>query len=216
MTLTDALVEVGKFVGGSAVLLAAVAWLIRVWISHGLGRDLANHKAALERASAVEVERLRHELELVSADVTKRTTLLNEKRAEIISELYKKIVEFMTAAERYVEYGELVRMDGAEMRRAQGRLSEASRALYEYYPLHKIYFSEKLSRGLDELYKSVRFAVVRAPLQVELDHQDEPELNEKRDAAWNDAAKAVRENGAQLMRQIEKEFRDLLGVKDSV
>ena len=214
MTWTDALVEVGKFVGGSAILLAAAAWLIRAWITQGLSRDLANHKAALERASAVEVERLRHELELVSADVTKRTTLLNEKRAEVIAELYKRLVDFMTAADHYVSLGQIVRLTGHDMPKMQGKLSETSQALAEYYPHHAIYFSEKLSRGLAELYQTTRLALVRAPLQVELDHQDDPALNEKRDAAWNEAAKTVRESGPKLLRQIEKEFRELLGVKD--
>jgi len=96
----DTFYDVLGFVGGSGVLLAAVAWLIRAALSHGMARDLEAFKAKLQSASTTEAERLRHELHLVASDVEKRTGLLNEKRAEVIAELYKRLVDFVSAAEK--------------------------------------------------------------------------------------------------------------------
>lgn len=102
----DTLYDVLGFVGGSGILLAAVAWLIRSALSHAVARDLEAFKANLQTASTMGAERLRHELHLVAADVEKRTGLLNEKRAEVIAELYKRLIDFLSAAESFASYAE--------------------------------------------------------------------------------------------------------------
>jgi hypothetical protein len=172
MTLADALAEVGKFVGGSAVLLGALTFLVRKWFEHGLSRDLANqrnaferdleshraaldrdlesHKAALDGASTAEADHLRHELELVAADVVKRTTLLNEKRIEVIAELYKRLVEFLYAAESFAAVAEYAGEPSKDEKAIT--LGKKAQRFHEYFNFNRIYFSAKVCDALQSSF----------------------------------------------------------------
>lgn len=203
---------VGTFVGGSAVLLGALAWLLRTWFNHGLSRDLANHAAALDRATQIEAARLQHDLELVAADVVKRTTLLNEKRAEVVAELYKRLVEFLFAAESFAaiaEYsGEPPKEEKAKI------LGDKAQQFHEYFHHHRIYFSEKLCDGLQELFRAVTGPTMSFRMWMRLAENNAGRSVEKYHESWDAAWKAIQEVVPPLRTKVEKEFRDLLGVKD--
>ena len=75
--------EILKFVGGSTILLTAVVWVIKALAKQLLSKD---------------IERYRSELKLESITHQVRFTKLHEQRAEIIKNLYSKIVELDHAA----------------------------------------------------------------------------------------------------------------------
>ena len=81
------------FLGGSTILIGAVAWLAKTIVSQGLSKDLAVFKTELQQKSSIEIQKV---------------SVLHSKRAEVIAELYRLLVEYIGAAESYaspVEYG---------------------------------------------------------------------------------------------------------------
>jgi hypothetical protein len=233
-SLTDVLAYVGTFVGGSAVLLGALSYLVKKWFEHGLMRDFANqrnaferdleghkaaldrelqsHKAALDRASTAEADRLRHELELTAADVVKRTTLLNEKRAQVVAELYKLLIDFVFAAESFAavaEYsGEPNKDQKAEI------LGKAASEFYIYFQHHRIYFSAKVCDGIQELFHAVHGPTRTFRMWQQLAKENSL-AGEKHHLSWDKAWKAIQDDVPPLRNKIEAEFRALLGVTDA-
>jgi hypothetical protein len=205
----DTFYDVLGFVGGSGVLLAAVAWLIRAALSHGMARDLEAFKTKLESASTTEAERLRHELHLVASDVEKRTGLLNEKRAEVIAELYKRLVDFVSAAESFASYTEWKGEPSKNEKAAQ--LGEKADAFVTYYQHHRIYFSEGLANSLRDLFETVHRPALAFRMWMKMAERSSAAAL-KHDEAWDKAWDAIQKGVPPLLTEIEKEFRALLGV----
>jgi len=84
--------EFFKFVGGSAVLLAAVAWLIRSLVVHLLDKDIAVFRKDLERQA------FEHEV---------RYRRVDEFVAEHLEEVYKRLLALYQAVGDYVQDVEL-------------------------------------------------------------------------------------------------------------
>ena len=90
--------EVLKFVGGIAVLLAVVAWLIRSLIRHLLSKDIERYKFDLKREADKELALIKAALNIEALTYQIRFSKLHDRRADIIERLYKKIVALETAA----------------------------------------------------------------------------------------------------------------------
>ena len=78
--------EIIKFLGGTTLFLAVVGWLIRSLIYHRLSKDIENFKTELQHQSKINIQQV---------------AILHTKRAEVIAELYRLLVEFVGAAESY-------------------------------------------------------------------------------------------------------------------
>jgi hypothetical protein len=91
--------EALKFIGGTAVAIGIVGWLMRSLIKHFLDKDVELFRQSLQSQAAVELEKLKHELRLAAVSYEKQVTLLQEKRASVIAKLYSKLIDFLDAAE---------------------------------------------------------------------------------------------------------------------
>jgi hypothetical protein len=78
--------------GGGAVLLGAAAWLIKTVLNDRLARDAEGFKAQLKADADKEIETLKSSLQMVAVEHQVRFSNLHEKRAEVIAELYKRLV----------------------------------------------------------------------------------------------------------------------------
>lgn len=75
--------------GGTPVL----KWFVKSLIEKMLAKDLERFRASLNSEANSTIERLKHELQLVSLEHQVRFSKLHEKRAEVIAELYGLLVE---------------------------------------------------------------------------------------------------------------------------
>lgn len=57
-----------KFIGGTFVVSAILAWLIRSLVTHFLSKDVESYKLQLQSEAATELEKLKHQLRLVAAE----------------------------------------------------------------------------------------------------------------------------------------------------
>lgn len=79
-------VEVIKFVGGSAVLLAIAGWLIRTIIQHFLAKDIEQYKFDIRRQGEIELEKLKAALNIESLTHEITFSKLHNRRADVIDE----------------------------------------------------------------------------------------------------------------------------------
>jgi hypothetical protein len=203
------LADVATFVGGSALLLAAFAWLLRTALSHTLQRDLAEFKARLEATATAELERVRSQLRLVEAERSKQSTLLLEKRAAVIDTLYTNLIDYLGAAE---SFSSLIEWEGEPSKEEKAKvLGEKSEEFFGFFLRHRIYFTAPLCDKIQHLHDTVRVPMLKYRAWLS-SVKDGAGSGGKLFEAWEKAAETIRGDIPPLMHAIEAEFRLLLGV----
>ncbi len=97
----DVIVTVFTTIGGGAVLLGAAAYLMRAALAQRLLLDAEGFKSQLKASADAEIERLKIALQMRALEHEVRFSKLHEKRAEVIAELYGRLVEISMLAHQY-------------------------------------------------------------------------------------------------------------------
>lgn len=84
--------EIFTTVGSTAVIVGAGTFLTKSLINQFLTRDVEKFKARLQADAAMEIEKLKNSLQMVTVEHQVRFSKLHEKRAEIIADLYVRLV----------------------------------------------------------------------------------------------------------------------------
>lgn len=109
--LADFLFQVLSSAAVTTVLLGAVGWLLRSWLSERMknairseyDQKLETHKAQLKAESDVALEKLRADLSIAAAERQIQFSRLHEARAEVIAETYARLTELHTKLGDYVK-----------------------------------------------------------------------------------------------------------------
>src|SRR5579864_9121807 len=92
MGIWQVLVTVFAGIGGGGAALAIAAWLLRTALKEWLARDAEAFKTRLKADADIEIERLKNSLQILAMEHQVRFSKLHETQAEVIGDLYKKIV----------------------------------------------------------------------------------------------------------------------------
>ena len=206
--------EVVKFLGGTALVLAAVGWLVRSLIGHFLSKDVESFKHRLQSESTVELERLRHSLRLVASEHEKQIHLLQERRAEVIAELYARLIEFLGAAESFASLAEWKGEPTKEEKAV--KLGEKAYEFRHYFQTKRIFFSEDVCAKVDTVFQEVHSASLKYRMWLAHSKDGGGRAYEKMDEAWTEAWNTMKDKVPPLVAAVEAEFRSLLGVSKAV
>jgi len=122
-------------IGGSTVLIGAVAWLTRSIIVHFLSKDIENYKMRLKAETDQKLEELRNSFRMRAFEHETRFLRLHEKRAEILAELYKKLVEAASAARVFVVPINLGTDEENDKQRYKVAMEKIT-FFYDYFDIH--------------------------------------------------------------------------------
>jgi hypothetical protein len=181
---------------GSAALFAIVGFLSRSLVLHLLSKDIATFKSDLEKIA------YEHQV---------RFSQLHEKRAEIIATLYASIVELKKKADVFVGL-----MLASEKQQSDTRLKELWDAVDQFQDIfqkNRIYFVENICEKIDSLNESLS-----GPISKLVMHREMSEQSNNWEAlfeAWNGAKQQLDEKVPNIKKDIEFEFRRILGVLDA-
>jgi len=188
--------EIIKFFGGAALFLGAAAWLIRSLVSHRLSKDIENFKTELQHQSKLEIQQV---------------AVLHTKRAEVIAELYRLLVEFVGSAESYaslVEWkGEPSKDEKAE------QLGEIATEFRKYFVVNRIYFTKNTCSAVDELWLESLGPIRKYSFWRVREDRSETDAVKAMEA-WETATDTMTIKVPVLLATIEDEFRGLLGVEE--
>ncbi len=194
--------------GSVGVGAAALVWLVKGLVQQAFTRDTERFKTQLQAAHDTELERLRADLRISSFESETRFARLHEKRAEVIAELYKKLV----AAENTVQ-ALIRRVGGAGLGfRSEVEVFDeavvATANFFVYYDENKIYFDETLCSKLQEFHEHLQSIWLKYVM-----HKIErvPPEKVRRDFAreWEPLIGQIPHVRVEIM----KAFRELLGLK---
>ena len=204
--------EIIKFFGGVTIALGFVAWLVRSLTTHLLGKDVEKFKLALQSSAAIELENLKHDLRLAGSAHEKQITILLERRASVIAELYRRLVDFIGYAESFVSYAEY----SGEPSKPQKAilLSEKASDFRQYFLHHRIYFTEELCEKVAKVFDAVQVPAIRYRIWLRA-VEDGDQTGGKYQEAWTTAWESMKNEVPPLEITVREEFRNLLGVNVS-
>jgi len=202
--------EFATALGASTVLLGAVAWLIRSLLKQLLSKDIEIHKTQLKTESDRNLETFRATLQQRATEHQILFSRLHDKRANIVAELYSKMVEAISATESFVSPAEWVgEPDKKEKyKKAMHHIVD----FFCYFDRRRIFLEKPLCQKIDEMVNAVRNPAIE--FSCYLDHPDfEPSLAKEKRDVWMKAWHDVKRDIVPAARQsLEDEFRELLGV----
>lgn len=183
-----------SFVGGSAVLLAVIAWLIRKLTESFLSKDLEKYKSDLR-------------IEATKENVS--FTRLHEKRGEAIQIIYSKMVNSIYSVEQYVNpvgtFEEKVRL-----------YPDTIKVLidfFTYFDKNRILLPSKLCENIEQAFKELKKQVYDLYSESQLVVNTDQDSNAKSMLKWLESwDKAQKGELISVRSELEKEFRSILGV----
>ena len=177
-----------------------------------LNQDLENHKKELEQQN----KDFQHSLDLKLNEFNIRFSKLHQDRAEVIKELYHKVIDLqsgMTVFTRRIH--PIIEDADKENEERIERVNKGFDEFINFYLPNKIYFDRKLAEKLDFLaqqysdkswnfgYLSNRIRNENIPAEVYKDFSEE----------MKEISNFVADEFPKVIEELEDEFRSLLGVK---
>jgi hypothetical protein len=202
----------------SLVLSGFVVWLTKAWISerlknaikHEYDEKLESHKAQLKAQADVETEKLKASLSVSAAEHQVKFSGLHAKRADVIAEVYRLLVDAHWATASFASPFEIAGEPTKHEKYAAalGAMSTFS----QYFDRHRIYLPEHLCLQLESLTKEMRSKAVA--FGVRLRHNDfdlEGTATKRKHDAWDAAWDYFEKEFPVARAALEKELRGLLG-----
>jgi len=104
----ELLTNVGTTLASGTVVMGAAAFVITTLVSRHLTREVESFKMGLKRDADAANERLKNSLQIVALEHQIRFSKLHEKCAEVIGELYTRLIDVEKG------FGQFVVLDGHE------------------------------------------------------------------------------------------------------
>jgi hypothetical protein len=137
--------EVITSLGGNAIILAAVGWLIKSFMSHRFTLEAEKFKIEVKASADTEIERLR-------AFLT-RASRVHEQQVETLTKLHRQLLQ----TQGYLQLSAATwRNEGEVSREEYGRLcAEAIKSAHETLSDGRLLLPPDLTKQCDEFFASV-------------------------------------------------------------
>jgi hypothetical protein len=191
------------------VLLSAAAWLIRTALTEKLAREAEVFKARLKANADIEIEQLKGSLEKAAFEHQVRFSKLHEKRAEVIAELYKRLVDVFWNSQRFVLTSENSPQPG--QREEYAKADHHVREFVSFFEVHQIYLPTRACALVDKFVAPLRKAVASAGVYGRIEYPTERTRLEIQHA-FTKAYQAFDTDIPAAKGALEAEFRAMLGV----
>ncbi len=204
--------------GGQTLFLAAAGWLVKTLVSHRMTREADEFKTnlqlradqfkiQLQSSADVEIERLRASLQQVATEHQIRFAKLHERRAEVIEELYKRLVHARSDAAIYI-------LGDARNKDLAAETNEKMLELYRFITLKRIYLPDRICALLDQFESTLRRSVINVDVfwaRVNEYSQLSPENQHLQNKVMLDACNFIESQSPSMLAELVREFRTLLG-----
>jgi hypothetical protein len=198
--------ELLKFVGGGTALLAIAAWLIRSLMLQVFSRDIERYKSVLKKEADKEIESLKVSLNIEASEHQIRFAKLQERRASIIEETYKKIVSLENSAAYLTT--EVETEDYARLKEKADEFIDEFFEFNSFFEAHAIYFPGNIAKKVKD------FNYLIFDFSINTVYHSKPEDIKKFIKAFRGKEKSFESRNQEIKRFLESEFRKLLGVTD--
>ena len=207
MDLMDLFTRLGWFFIGAAAITCLLAYLARIALRHVLAVELESFKQQLQMEGVMAMERLRAELRRTGAESDGRSAKFQDKQAEVIAELYKRMVSLRNAVTKIA--GPAPADQVAQDDKTDG-VAAAGEQLRDYFDQHRIYLDEALCRKLQVLQATFFDAWLKHSFAVAKD-----QYARQGKGVTVETWKTLSEEVPTLLQEIEDDFRAMLRPRTS-
>lgn len=174
-------------------------------------KELEEFKSGLERDSRA----FQHELNLKMERYNVLFSTLHQERAHIIKDMHSKLLELHAAIQDYTAIARFIK-DGEDPEKAEeARIDRANKAIGDFnkYVLENcIYFDKPLAERLDEIRQAYSSAAIDYMFLKQSMPEVSPEAYMENVKKWQDINDRIRVELQNTLKELEDEFRKLLGV----
>ena len=169
--------------GGNAMFLVVVAFLGRKLVTHWLDKDLNRFRDQLQSAASQELETLKGRLQIAANEHSILLTKLQERRAEVIGELYSKVSKGVRELASYVRPLQLSGEQNLVEKAAAARASLSG--AYSLFEDKQIWLTAECAKRVDDFLEDLRkkFNHYDIARQAAAQGPDNQSLREARDAS---------------------------------
>ena len=196
--------EILKQIGSGAVLLAAVAWLIRSLVVHLLSKDVETFKANLKAEAEKDLAQLKSNLELENTKLSIKLGALEGRRLEFIEDLYKKLAQFSSAADCFLV--EPMFDDKKELYEEANNFIDSYIDFSDYLQKKVIYLPKPIEEKINKLHGEH----MNAATTIVYNGEDDKEKTIK---YLKDNMLNISKSTIEIREELAKEFRNLIGVE---
>ena len=190
-----------------AITLVVLGFISKSLFSQILSKNLESHKLKLD----AEVEKLRANLERTGFEHQVRFESLHTRRAIVIDELYKLIVQLQTdvssMARPFQQTGE------PPQREKYIKANNSGRELIEYFSRKDIYFREDLCIRIDNFIIGLNEILVDFVLVI--DSLEKGKIQKDSVEHWIKSWDKLTKEIVPIKSEIKQEFRKLLGIEEA-
>lgn len=196
--------------GGS--VSAFLVWVAKTYIGEKMKSsikmqydcDLEVYKSQLKATSDTEIEKLRSQLSTVATQTNIMFSKLHEKRAIVITETYKLLVELYAALSRYCAIFEPAGCDSRDARRKQA--ADSFVAFRDYVAVNAIFLPKPTADKVNDLRDQLFFCYNKFFYSVDI----ATEVS-KKTATWMEVYDSLEKPIKRALSDLETDFRTLLG-----
>jgi hypothetical protein len=189
------------------MIVGVLAYLFQSLLKSRLDKDLERYKSDLKSILDKDIEKFKSELAIQQFQFQQRFSLIHEKRAEVLGELYSRLDRLGGALADLTS--RIQWNDGRTLSDKKTETSAIGKEFSEYYSAKKIYLDESLCIKIEEVQKIFREAWVAFDISQlgKSDQEDKTGLRKL-------SSKLVEEDFLPLKKQLEERFRKELGSID--
>lgn len=201
----------------SAAILAALGYMLRStlgeWFVGSVRQryavELEQHKSNLRAVADANLERLRADLQIEAERQNTRFSSQYEKVAEAIVGVHSRLDD---AFEAIVSYTNIFERDGGPSKEERREaFNDSIMKLRQFQRLNRIYFPHSIDKRIKHLEDQMFEAANNFSLYVE--HGDDQDTSAKE---WIAVYRRLENEIIPLLRDLEKQFRSMLGIEDLV
>jgi hypothetical protein len=173
-----------------ALVVGALAWLLRKFFELGLQRDLERYKSELQRQN--------YEYQI-------KYSISHQKRAEVIASLYGRLVR---AKNHLADLVSPLQHGGQSLPEKKSKVAETYHEAASFFFEHRIFLPENTSVKIEQVLDGMRESFYTFDV-AQLDHD---EYKHDKSGYWMKSHKIVRDELPPLLVELEGQFRHALGV----
>lgn len=194
--------------GGSGIVLGLSRYFGKVWADRTLEKqkhEYAQLNIALTTQLGLINEERKHFLQLQAMEHQVKFSNLHQKRAEVIAELYRRLVEAFLAGKLFVSPFGGEPSKQAHALDARSKMRECNL----FFELNRIYLPQPLCTSLEKFIADIGLLIMEFDMSLEPEDSDARKHKRK---VWFKAYEAFDKDIAIARLALEAEFRTILGV----
>jgi hypothetical protein len=202
--------ELVTVLGGTAIAVAALAWLSQSLMTQFLSKDIERHKNNLAAQSALELEKLRAEFARQALEHEVRFRRVDDKVAEHLAEVYQRLFRLFEKVSSLVRILEWSNEPSKEEK--LNAAGAATQEFWNYFLPNRIYIPPKLYERVRELAN--KLVGIANDFGRGLRREARGAESDETEDHWSKAFNAIEKEASPLFTALVRDVQSRLGVED--